>query len=91
VLQHFHDQPFVAVPGDEPRDSFGGASPELRVIPETPSVEQLTQLWNALSQPFRLSVVLLVDVVAIESGLPPRLVPRVGDVQGLVGTAGGRP
>ncbi len=90
VLQHFHDHPLHPVPGDEPRDSHGGASPEIRVVPETPSLEHLTQLWNALNQPFRLSVVLLVEVVAIDSGLPPRAAPRVGSFHTLVGT-GERP
>lgn len=91
VLQHFHDRPVVPVPGAPPRDSFGGASPELRVLPETPTVEQLTQVWNALNEPFRLSVVLLVEVVAIDSGLPPRVAPRVGGIHAAVGTLEGRP
>ncbi|TVR60012.1 MAG: DUF4255 domain-containing protein [Gemmatimonadales bacterium] len=86
VLQHFHDHPLLPVPGEEPRDSHGGASVDLRVVPETPSLEQLTQLWNALNEPFRLSVVFLVEVVAIDSGLPPQAAPRVGSFHTLVGT-----
>jgi len=86
ILQHFHDHPLLPVPGDEPRDSHGGASTEIRVVPETPSLEHLTQLWNALNEPFRLSVILLVEVVAIDSGLPPRATPRVGSFHTLVGT-----
>lgn len=85
VLQDFYDEPTVPAPGDEPRDSFGGASPELRVLSETPSIEQLTQIWNALSQPFRLSLVLLVEVVAIDSGRPAELVPRVERTHSVVG------
>jgi len=82
----FTTTPLLPVPGDEPRDSHGGASTEIRVVPETPSLEHLTQLWNALNEPFRLSVILLVEVVAIDSGLPPRATPRVGSFHTLVGT-----
>jgi hypothetical protein len=86
VLQYLHDQPVLPAPGEEPRDSFGGASPDLRVRMDTPAIEQLTQLWNAFNQPFRMSIALLVDVVAIDSARPPELAPRVDAVHAVVGS-----
>jgi len=80
VIQHFHDNPsFSALSGTPLGDSFGGASPELRVRPDLMSMEQLAQIWSAFSTPYRLSVAMLVEVVAVDSGKPPRRVPRVGE------------
>lgn len=81
VLQHFYDEPFITtIAGNPIGDSFGGASDALRVRPDMLTVEQLSQLWNALSAPFRLSISFLVDVGAVDSGEPPRLAPRVDDM-----------
>lgn len=81
VMQHFHDTPVItSLSGTPLDDSRGGASPALRVRPDLLSLEQLTQMWSALSQPYRLSVAFLVEVVAIDSGLAPRRAPRVGAV-----------
>ena len=86
ILQHFHDHPsFAALEGAPLGDSFGGASPALRVRPDLLTLEQAAQLWNALSQPFRVAVSLLVEVVAIDSALPPGTGPRVGRVPLLPG------
>jgi hypothetical protein len=85
VLQTFQDQPFVSsVDGVPLDDSFGGAAPALRVKPDMLTVEQLSQLWNALSAPFRLSIAFLVDIAAIDSGEPPLRAPRVEEL--LTGT-----
>ena len=84
VIQHFHDHPSIdALDGTPLGDSFGGASPQLRVRPDLLSMEQLAQIWNAFSTPYRLSIALLVEVVAVDSGRPPRRVPRV--VENVVG------
>lgn len=81
VLQHFHDAPFLdEIAGRPLGDSFGGASPAVRVRPEMLSIEQLSQLWNALSTPFRLSIGLMVETVAVDSGEPPQRVGRVAEV-----------
>jgi hypothetical protein len=86
VLQHFHDQPFITTLGGEPiGDSFGGASAALRVKPDMLTVEQLSQLWNALSTPFRLSIAFLVDIAAVDSGEPPRRAPRVEELLAAAG------
>jgi hypothetical protein len=91
VLQHFQDQPFIATIAGEPLDdSFGGASPALRVKPDMLTVEQLSQLWNALSAPFRLSIGFLVDIAAIDSGEPPRRMPRVDELLVATGIDAGR-
>lgn len=90
VLQYFHDNPFVATIAGQPLDdSFGGAAPVLRVKPDMLTVEQLTQLWNALSTPFRLSVSFLVDIAAVDSADPPRHAPRVDELLAATGIAGG--
>lgn len=81
VLQHVHDHPTItSLNGTPMDDSRGAASPALRLRPDLLSLEQLTQLWNALSQPYRLSASFLVEVVAIDSGLAPRRAGRVNEV-----------
>ena len=88
VLQHFQDQPFIATIAGQPLDdSFGGAAPALRVKPDMLTVEQLSQLWNALSTPFRLSIAFLVDIAAVDSGEPPRRAPRVEELLAATGVA----
>jgi len=78
VLQHFHDEPMVTALMSTPlTDSFGGASPALRVKPDMLSLEQLSQIWNALEGSYRLSISFLVDIVAVDSGKPSLAVPRV--------------
>lgn len=85
VMQHFHDAPSVAVLEGSPLgDSFGGASPSLRIRPDLLSLEQLSQLWNAFSEPYRVAISLLVEVVAIDSGRPPTHTGRVEEL--LAGT-----
>lgn len=78
VLQHFHDFPsFDSVSGAVIGDAFGGGSPELRVKPDLLSLEQLAQMWNAFSTPYRIALGLLVEVVAVDSALPAERRPRV--------------
>lgn len=86
VMQHFHDAPTITTLNGTPMDdSRGAASPALRIRPDMLSLEQLTQMWNALSQPYRLSVSFLVEVIAIDSGLPARRAGRVGEMTQGVG------
>jgi hypothetical protein len=80
VLQHFQDEPFItSIAGQPLDDSFGGATAALRVKPDVLTLEQLSQLWNALSSPFRLSIAFLVDAAAVDSAEPPLRVPRVDE------------
>ena len=79
VLQHLQDNPtFSTVDGNPVGDANGAAPVSLRArfMPLTP--EGHTQLWSALNTALRLSVVIMVDIVGIESGKAPRVVPRVG-------------
>lgn len=86
LMQHFHDSPSFGTLSSEPiGDSHGGASPELRVRADMLSIEQLAQLWNAFSTPFRIAVSLLVEVIAIDSAQPP---VRVRRAEALVTAAG---
>jgi len=81
LLQFIYDQPSISTIDDVPLgNSFGGASHELRITPDLMNVEQLSQLWNAFNQPFRLSVTFQVDVVAIDSAKAPLVAPRVAEV-----------
>lgn len=86
VLQHFHDFPsFDTVSGTAIGDAFGGGSPEVRVKPDLLSLEQLAQMWNAFSTPYRIALGLLVEVVAVDSGLPPERRQRVDEMTTAVG------
>lgn len=91
VIQHFNDfQNFDQV--SDPRvpigDSFGGASSNLRVRYDMLSMEQLSQIWNAFSAPYRLSISLLVETVAIDSGKVPIVMPRAEEVVPIIGKIG---
>ncbi len=77
-LQFIYDTPSInSINGALLGDSFGGASKALRLTPDLLNVEQLSQLWNAFSQPYRLSMAFQVDVVAIDSARMPIVAPRV--------------
>ncbi len=86
LLQLVYDNPSIGTIDNTPLgNSFGGAANHLRIIPDPLTVEQLSQLWNAFSQPLRLSMSFQVDVVAIDSSLAPKLAPRVVDVLSVSG------
>nr|WP_298248536.1 DUF4255 domain-containing protein [uncultured Halomonas sp.] len=81
VLQYFSDFPsFESVSGHAVGDAFGGSSPQLRVKPDLLSLEQLAQLWNAFSTPYRIALGLLIEVVAVDSGQPPERRERVDEL-----------
>ena len=89
VLQHVHDNPHMRQAAGSPiGDSFGGASANLRVVPDMLSVEQLAQLWNALSEPYRNAIAFLVDVAAIDSGAPAETRRRVTELITAAGKMG---
>ncbi len=78
LLQFVYDNPRIdSLGGEAVGDSFGGGSRELRLTPDLLNVEQLSQLWNAFNQPFRLSLAFQVDVVAVDSARMPKVAPRV--------------
>ncbi|WP_224824359.1 DUF4255 domain-containing protein [Cognatishimia sp. MH4019] len=89
ILQHFHDYPTLStLEGTPVGDSRGAAAPELRVRHDVMAMDQLTNIWSAFSQPFRLSIGFEVEVVAVDSGLPPRITPRVDEMVRAVGKVG---
>ena len=68
ILQHFHEEPFLASLNGTPLDdSFGGSSNQFRIMLETLSIEFLSQLWSSLNTDFRLAVGYQVRVVAIDA------------------------
>ncbi|WP_350282048.1 Pvc16 family protein [Nitrosomonas sp.] len=80
LLQFIYDQSVIDTIDDQPLgNGLGGGSSTLRVTPDLMNVEQLSQLWNAFNQSFRLSVAFQVDVVAVDSARAPVVVPRVVD------------
>lgn len=86
ILQHFHDQPFVTSLNDTPLDnSHGGNSDRFRITFETLSMEQLSQVWNALNTGYRLSVAYAVRIVAIDSDQGVTDAKRVIEAHAAVG------
>lgn len=87
LLQFIYDQPIITSLNDEPiGDSFGGGSSRLRITPDLMTIEQLSQLWNAFNQPFRLSIAFQVDVVSVDSARAPLVAPRVVDALTVTGS-----
>jgi hypothetical protein len=81
IIQHFHDEgSFNTLSGAPIGDSFGGASERLRISIDPLSMDQLAHFWGAIPTPFRLSLGLLVEVVAIDSAAPPDALPRVDEM-----------
>ena len=75
VLQVFND--YAILRGSDLQESLRGTTEQLRISLETLSLEELTQVWYSLQEPYQLSVSYLVQVVSIESGLEPVLAPPV--------------
>lgn len=65
VLQVFNDHPTLR--GALLQDSLQGGSEEFRLILEPLSLEEVTRVWDALKEPYQLSVSYLVQVVDIDS------------------------
>jgi hypothetical protein len=75
VLQVFND--YAILRGSDLQESLRGTTEQLRVSLETLTLEELTQVWYSLQEPYQLSVSYLVEIVTIESGLEPELAPPV--------------
>ena len=76
VLKTLDDNPILA--GALLAAPLDPASDELRVLPEAVPLEQITRLWNALDEPYRLSMSYRVQLVhdtsayrAAETGISP--------------------
>ena len=62
VMQIFHDNSIIYV-----RDTINNIHEELRIIFKRMSLEELTRVWEALREPYRLSVCYEVRVTRIDS------------------------
>lgn len=79
ILQTFNDHAVVG--GTDLQGALVGSGHELRVTLDALSLEDLTRVWNAMQQPYALSVPYLVSVVAIDSAHQPRPGSRVRRVE----------
>jgi Pvc16 N-terminal domain len=69
VLQVFNDNSILR--GADLQGILQGTTDQLRVVLETLSLEDLSLVWDALSEPYQLSVSYLMQVVCIDSALEP--------------------
>jgi hypothetical protein len=69
LVQVLHDH--AAIGGAALQGSLRGGPDELRVSMELLSLEDLSRVWNALDEPYQLSVPYLVQLVRIDSGHDP--------------------
>lgn len=78
VLQILHDRSTLR--GADLRDSFTGTDVELNIRMESVSLEQVSEMFDALDQPYQLAVSYEVSVVLIETDLEPEIGPPVAEV-----------
>lgn len=69
VLQVLNDHAILR--GSNLRGVLKGTTEQLRVNLEALSLEELSLVWEALSEPYQLSVTYLIQVVKIDSDLEP--------------------
>jgi len=69
VLQVFHDNAILR--GGDLQGVLAGTSEQIRLNLEALTLEQLSLVWEALSEPYQISVTYLVQVVKIDSDLEP--------------------
>jgi hypothetical protein len=65
ILQVFND--FSILRGTDLRGVLAGTSEQLRVNLEALTIEELSLIWEALAEPYQLSITYLVQVVKIDS------------------------
>lgn len=75
VLQVFNDTSTLR--GALLTDALDGGTEELRVTLEPLSLEELTRVWDALKEPYQLSVSYLIQAVLIDSAAEPALIGPV--------------
>lgn len=75
VAQVFHDHSIVK-PG-EFRDSLKDADQELRLVLDAPTLEELSRVWDALNEPYQLSLSYTAQVVLIDSDADAAIRPPV--------------
>lgn len=80
AMRVFYENPVV--PQDYLVTGLKDAGEQICIMLNAPDVEELSQLWNTFSQPFRLSVPYEVSVVQLDA-LPESARPIPTQVQGL--------
>jgi hypothetical protein len=75
VLQVFNDNAILR--GADLRGTLQGTTEQLRINLEALTLEELSQIWYALNEPYQLSVTYLVQVVKIDSDREPIHSPPV--------------
>lgn len=88
ILQTFHDH--TVVRGTDLQDELAGSGHELRITLDALSLEDLTRVWNALGEPYSLSVPYVVSVVSVDSAHQPRQGSRVRQVEATYAQIVGR-
>ncbi len=78
LIQYFYDNPMIQSSGDLDLNQDRGGTRELRIHPVSLTIESLNQIWTAMNEKFRLSYVISVEVVSIDSGIQPAAAHRVG-------------
>jgi len=87
ILQHFHDRPVMRELAGVPLDnSFGGNSPEVRIMLEMLTLEEQSRVWQALRSGYQLSLAYKVQVVTVDSARSEVEARRVREVETAVGT-----
>jgi hypothetical protein len=85
VMQYLYDYPFLnLLKGTRLDNSFGAGSPEVRLMLEPFTVEEITRVWTALQAPFQLSIAYKVRVVLIDSARGETPARRVHETETLV-------
>lgn len=69
VLQVMNDHSILR--GADLQGILQGATDQLRVVLETVSLEDISLVWDALSEPYQLSVSYVVQVISIDSAEQP--------------------
>lgn len=69
VLQVMYDHAILR--GADLQGSLMGTTSQLRVVLETLTLEELSLVWDALSEPYQLSVSYMVQLASIDSALQP--------------------
>lgn len=69
VMQVFNDHNTIR--GSDLKDALEGGTEELRLTLDTLSLEELARVWDALKEPYQLSVSYMVQLVTIDSDHEP--------------------
>lgn len=75
ILQVFNDHPVLS--GADLAGGLLGSLDEFRISLETPTLEELTRVWEALQESYQASLSYLIQVVIIDSEEPAQVGPVV--------------